>query len=97
MLRPVEATPGLDWLAAQCVASFEDFVASPDDADSANRFSITLTGPLESAHLERVTQALWPVLEEICASGVTVDALSLFGDGGGRAPMRAIGRYRLGA
>lgn len=97
VLRPVEATAGLDWLAAQCVASFEDFVASPDDADSANRFSITLTGPLESAHLERVTQALWPVLEEICASGVTVDALSLFGDGGGRAPMRAIGRYRLGA
>jgi hypothetical protein len=97
VLRPVEATAGLDWLAAQCVASFQDFVASPDDADSVNRFSITLTGPLESAHLERVTQALWPVLEEICASGVTVDALSLFGDGGGRAPMRAIGRYSLGA
>ena len=37
VLRPVEATPGLDWLTAQCVASFEDFVASPDDADSANR------------------------------------------------------------
>jgi hypothetical protein len=97
VLRPVEATPGLDWLAAQCVASFEDFVAAPDEADSANRFSIALTGPLESAHLERVTQALWPVLEEICASGVTVDALSLFGDGGGRVPMRAIGRYRLDA
>jgi hypothetical protein len=37
------------------------------------------------------------VLEEICASGVTVDGLSLFGDGGGPSPMRLIGRYRLGA
>jgi hypothetical protein len=97
VLRPVEATPTLDWLAAQCAASFEDFATSPGDAESQNRFSITLTGPLESAHLERVTQALWPVLEDICASGVTVDALSLFGDSGGRAPMRALGRYRLGA
>lgn len=97
VLRPVEATPGLDWLAAQCVASFEDFVTASGEAESQHRFSITLTGPLETNHLERVTQALWPVLEEICASGVTVDALSLFGDAGGRAPMRLIGRYRLGA
>ena len=97
VLRPVEATPALDWLAAQCAASFEDFAASPSDAESQYGFSITLTGPLEPAHLERVTQALWPVLEEICAAGVTVDALSLFGDSGGRAPMRLIGRYRLGA
>ena len=37
------------------------------------------------------------VLEEICASGVNVDGLSLFGDVGGRSPMRLIGRYRLGA
>jgi hypothetical protein len=37
------------------------------------------------------------VLEEICASGVSVDALSLFGDTGGRSPMRLIGRYRLAA
>ena len=44
-------------------------------------------------HLERVAQALWPVLEEICASGVTVDGLSLFGEIGGRSPMRLIGRY----
>jgi hypothetical protein len=37
------------------------------------------------------------MLEEICATGVTVDGLSLFGEaGGGRAP-RLIGRYRLGA
>ena len=97
VLRPVEATPGLDWLAAQCVASFADFDTSPGETESQQRFSITLTGPLETNHLERVTQALWPVLEEICASGVTVDALSLFGDAGGRAPMRLIGRYRFGA
>jgi hypothetical protein len=64
---------------------------------SEYRFYITLTGPLDKTHLERVTQALWPVLEEICASGVTVDGLSLFGDCGGRAPLRLIGRYRLGA
>jgi hypothetical protein len=37
------------------------------------------------------------VLEEICAEGVTVDGLSLFGDAGRRSPMRLIGRYRLGA
>jgi hypothetical protein len=56
-----------------------------------------LTGSLDTAHLERVAQALWPVLEEICAAGVTVDGLSLFGDTGGRSPMRLIGRYRLAA
>ncbi len=64
---------------------------------SEYRFSITLTGPLDTAHLERVSQALWPMLEEICASGVTVDGLSLFGEAGGRAPLRLVGRYRLGA
>jgi hypothetical protein len=64
---------------------------------SEYRFSITLTGSLDSAHLERLTQALSPVLEEICAEGVTVDALSLFGDPGGRLPLRLMGRYRLGA
>jgi Protein of unknown function (DUF1045) len=123
VLRPVEATPALEWLAAQCVGAFEDFAAPPSDTErmehasphlsdyqrlllesfgdpfvlSEYRFAITLTGPLDAAHLERVAQALWPVLEEICASGVTVDGLSLFGDSGGRSPMRLVGRYRLGA
>jgi uncharacterized protein DUF1045 len=123
VLRPVEPTPALDWLAAQCIGAFEDFAAPTGDAEredhasphlsdyqrlllesfgdphvlSEYRFSIKLTGPLDAAHLERVAQALWPVLEEICASGVTVDGLSLFGDAGGRTPMRLIGRYRLGA
>jgi len=123
VLRPVEATPAVEWLAAQCVAAFEDFAAPPSDTEreehsspnlsdyqrlllesfgdpyvlSEYRFSITLTGPLDAAHLERVAQALWPVLKEICASGVTIDGLSLFGDSGGRAPMRLIGRYHLGA
>jgi len=123
VLRPVEPTPMLDWLAAQCVAAFEDFAAPPSETERAAhaspnlsdyqrlllesfgdphvlseyRFYITLTGPLDKTHLERVTQALWPVLEEICASGVTVDGLSLFGDCGGRSPLRLIGRYRLGA
>jgi hypothetical protein len=123
VLRPVEPAPALDWLAAQCVAAFEDFAAAPGDTERAEfaspqlsdyqrlllesfgdpyvlseyRFSITLTGPLDAPHLERVSQALWPVLEEICATGVTVDGLSLFGDAGGRTPMRLIGRYHLGA
>lgn len=123
VLRPVEATPSLEWLAAQCVAAFEDFAAPPSDVErdehaspdlsdyqrvllesfgdpnvlSEYRFSIALTGPLDATHLERVAQALWPVLEEICAEGVTVDGLSLFGDAGAPSPMRLIGRYRLGA
>ena len=123
VLRPVEAKPALERLAAQCVAAFEDFAAPPSDVErteyavpdlndyqrvllesfgdpyvlSEYRFAITLTGPLDAAHLERVAQALWPVLEEICASGASVDALSLFGDTGGRSPMRLIGRYRLAA
>jgi Protein of unknown function (DUF1045) len=59
-------------------------------------FSIALAGPLDAAHLERVSQALWPVLGDLCAEGVTVDGLSLFGDAGGRAPMRLIGRFGLG-
>ena len=123
VLRPIEPTPALDWLAAQCVAAFDGFAEpssgveqdaqqSPHLNDhqrlllkcfgdphvlSEYRFSITLTGPLEGPHLERVTQALWPMLEEICASGVSVDGLSLFGEAEGRAPLRLIGRYRLGA
>jgi hypothetical protein len=123
VLRPVEATPSLDWLAAQCVAGFEDVAAPIGELERAEhahpnlsdyqrlllesfghpyvlseyRFSITLAGPLDAAHLERVAQALWPVLEEICATGVTVDGLSLFGDAGGPTPMRLIGRYRLGS
>ena len=47
--------------------------------------------------LDWETAALWPVLEEICAEGVAVDGLSLFGDAGRRSSMRLIGRYRLGA
>jgi hypothetical protein len=123
VLRPIEVTPAIEWLAAQCVAAFEDFAAPPSDIEreayaspklsdyqrlllesfgdpyvlSEYRFSITLTGPLDATHLERVSQALWPVLEEICAEGVTIDGLSLFGDAGGRTPMRLIGRYHLGA
>ena len=124
VLRPVDARSALEWLAAQCVAAFEDFAAPPTDAERAEyagphlndyqrvllesfgdpyvlseyRFAIRLTGSLDTAHLERVAQALWPVLEKICTAGVTVDDLSLFGDTGlGRSPMRLIGRYRLAA
>jgi hypothetical protein len=119
VLRPVEPTPALDWLATQCVSAFENFAAEASDDDADHRhlsdhqrlllksfghphvmseylFSITLAGPLDKPHLERVSQAVWPVIEEICSSGVTVDGLSLFSDTGGRTPMRLIGRYRLG-
>jgi hypothetical protein len=122
-LRPVEAKPALDWLAAQCVAAFDGYVTTPGNVDtdadeegqlndhqrlllssfgdphvlSEYRFQITLTGPLDGAHLERVAQALWPMLEEICAEGVHVDGLSLCGRPDARTPMRLIGRYRLGA
>jgi hypothetical protein len=123
VLRPIEPTPELEWLAGECIGAFDDFVepGTADDLDACAsphlsdyqrqllqsfsskhgeegyRFTITLAGPLDVAHLERVTQALWPVLEEICAKGVTVDGLSLFGDAGRRSPMRLVGRYRLGA
>jgi len=90
--RAEHASPALSDYQRLLLESFGDpYVLSE------YRFSITLTGPLDAAHLERVAQALWPVLEEICASGVNVDGLSLFGDVGGRSPMRLIGRYRLGA
>jgi hypothetical protein len=123
VLRPVRPAPALDWLAAQCVTTFDSFAAPMSDADREERgashhndyqrlllesygdtnvlneyrFHITLTGPLDNSHLERVAQALWPVIEEICADGVTVDALSLFGDPGGRTPLKLIGRHRLGS
>ena len=123
VLRPVKPAPALDWLAAQCVTTFDSFAAPLSEIDreermashhsdyqrllfesygdtnvlSEYRFHITLTGPLDNAHLDHVAQALWPVIEEICATGVTVDALSLFGDPGGRMPLRLIGRHRLGA
>ncbi len=123
VLRPVEARPALDWLAAQCVAAFDGFVAPASKSENESqsdptlndhqrlllssfgdphvlseyRFQITLTGPLDNAHLDRVAQALWPMLEDICAEGVAVDGLSLCGRSDDRTPMRLIGRYRLGA
>jgi hypothetical protein len=90
--RDACATPHLSDYQRQLLQSF-----SSKHGEEGYRFTITLAGPLDAAHLERVTQALWPVLEEICAAGVTVDGLSLFGDAGRRSPMRLIGRYRLGA
>src|SRR5262245_43696040 len=42
VLRPVEATPGLDWLAAQCLASFADLLASPGGHDGQNPICIPL-------------------------------------------------------
>lgn len=59
------------------------------------RFAINLTGPMEPAQVERVAEALWPVLESICAEGIEIDALSLVGDPGGRSPLRHISRHRL--
>ena len=33
VLRPVEAMPALEWLAAQCVGAFEDFAAPPSNTE----------------------------------------------------------------
>ncbi|XSG81165.1 MAG: DUF1045 domain-containing protein [Methyloligella sp. ZOD6] len=60
------------------------------------RFSLRLTGPMEPAQIERVAEALWPVLERICDEGIEIDALTLLGDPGGRAPLRMLRRYPLG-
>jgi len=59
------------------------------------RFSLRLTGPMEPDHIERVAEALSPVLEHICAEGIEIDALSLLGDPGGRSPLRLLKRYPL--
>ncbi|ODA66789.1 hypothetical protein A7A08_02086 [Methyloligella halotolerans] len=59
------------------------------------RFSLRLTGPMEPAQIERVAEALLPVLERICAEGIEIDALSLLGDPGGRSPLRLLKRYPL--
>ena len=34
VLRPIKPTPALDWLAAQCVATFDAFAESPADAEA---------------------------------------------------------------
>ena len=62
------------------------------------RFSIRLTGPLDPAHLNLVSQALHPLIADVCAEGVCVDGLSLIADSGGHAeasPLRLIQRYTL--
>jgi Protein of unknown function (DUF1045) len=60
------------------------------------RFAFRLSGPLAPGPIERLAEALWPVLQGICEDGIEIDALSLLGDPGGRAPLRLISRHRLG-
>lgn len=65
---------------------------------SEYRFSIRLTGPLNPAHLDRVSEALAPLVAGICAEGVCVDGLSLIADTGSEdenSALRPIGRYTL--
>lgn len=79
------------------LSPYQEFLLRSFGTPNEYRFSITLTGPLDPAHLERVSQALRPVIEDICAEGVTVDGLSLFSNAGGHTPMRLIKRYLLSA
>ena len=73
---------------------------------SEYRFSLQLTGLLNDRQLDRVAQALRPLVAELCADGVCVDGLSLIGtpdasaNGSAssqipEAPARLLGRYAL--
>lgn len=57
------------------------------------RFAITLAGPLQGAELERLTQALAPMLDGICRDGVVLDGLSLVGASARNAPLRLVSRH----
>jgi hypothetical protein len=73
---------------------------------SEYRFSLTLTGPLQEDQSERLSNALRPLLSNVCDVGIRVDGLSLIGSvkeqtagqplatNSGR-PVRLLGRYSL--
>ncbi|MEM7191328.1 MAG: DUF1045 domain-containing protein [Pseudomonadota bacterium] len=70
---------------------------------SEYRFAFALTGPLPADRLGRIARALEPLIAGICASGISVDGLSLVlsGDDGRHhqdtAATRLMGRYALAA
>jgi len=62
---------------------------------SSFMFHITLAGPLSGADLDRVEAALAPAIVPFTEADFTVDELCLFGDPGGGAMFRILGRYPL--
>ena len=94
VLRPVEATPALDWLAAQCVASFEDFAAPPSDTErervcrpAAERLSAPAAGELRrSLCAERVPLLDHPDRPARRRSSRTGGPGAVAGAGGDSAP-----------
>ncbi|ODR98464.1 hypothetical protein AUC68_08520 [Methyloceanibacter methanicus] len=69
---------------------------------SEYRFSMRLAGPLDPQQLDRLSEALAPLIAGLCAEGVCVDGLSLIGTrsaaGSGQNPgpsARLLGRYPL--
>lgn len=72
------------------------------------QFSLTLTGALDDDQSQRLSQALRPIIAEVCAAGIRVDALSLTSCAeqliseqppatGPGTPTRLLGRYSLAA
>ena len=59
------------------------------------RFHVTLTGRLETAALDALSERLAPVVEELNQAPVLLDALCLFGDPGNGQPLQPIARHRL--
>lgn len=69
---------------------------------SEYRFSMKLAGALDPRQLDRLSQALAPVVDGICAEGVCVYGLSLVGTTGATkngqnlgTSTRLLGRYAL--
>lgn len=92
-VRPETAHPHLNPHQRLLLKSF-----GQPNVMSEYRFSIRLTGPLDPAHIDRVSEALAPLVAGVCAEGVHVDGLSLIADGGiedEATPLRLVGRYTL--
>ncbi|MDX2266124.1 MAG: DUF1045 domain-containing protein [Hyphomicrobiales bacterium] len=59
------------------------------------RFHVTLAGPLPTAELSEVRDALAPAVAPFCAGPLAIEELCLFGDPGGDGPFRLIERFPL--
>jgi hypothetical protein len=60
------------------------------------QFHLTLSGALAPAPLTATLAALVPAVAPFCAAPLAVREVCLFGDPGGGAPFRLIGRAPLG-
>ena len=59
------------------------------------RFHLTLTGPLAEGEADAIRGKLAANLEDICASPLTLESISLFGDPGGGRPFQMLARLPL--